>query len=108
MKTFSLALLFCSTLLASEKSAKEAFLADAKVNASLAQAGPDYRLGLVQAIMLKESCGYLGCVTDYLMGATLTNSSANSKSVLAKVQLTGDTVMLLEVLPEYTTTITTK
>lgn len=107
MRLLGVALLLSMASFASEKAAKEAFLADKKVQERIEKAGAKFRLGEAQVVFLRESCGVLGCVADYLVGAPLWDSKLNSQStsVLAKVQLTGDSVMSLLVLPEYTTTI---
>lgn len=110
MKILVLAFLMSVTSFASQKAAREAFLADDAVNERISIAGPQYVLGDIQVVFLKGSCGYLGCVSDYLVGAPLLSMSANpqSKSVLARVQLTGDVAMSVLVLPEYTTSIMTE
>lgn len=103
-------LLFSMASLASTDAAKQSFWADKKVNERINSAGPNFRVGEIQVIFLKESCGYLGCITDYLVGVPLLNETASlkSSSVLAKVQLTGDSPMLVQVLPEYSSSIVTE
>lgn len=106
MRMLVLVLSFSVASIASEHAAKEAFLADLKIKDRLSKLGAGYTLGNPKVILLKESCGFLGCVTDYMVGASLSHElSSQTSSILAKIVLTGETPSFVQILPEYKTGI---
>jgi hypothetical protein len=101
MKGIILALLlFGHPSFANMQAAKAAFWSDKNIQERINNQA--YLVGEAQAIFLKESCEFLACVTDYLVGAPLFSlNSSPSLSILAKVRLIDTTVISVEVLPKY-------